>query len=192
MVPEVVFCPAAASGCRPCRPAAGGSRPCRPAAGGCRPCRPAAGGSRPCRPAAGGSRPCRPAVSGRRPSRPNPSVAFGDSSPFRDALIAPIVPPRKGEVPATWAVGFLNAESGSFNLWLLDSSKGCAVASACRLSLPGKTKTLRALMNGPQGRVRIRGSKWNRALPGGGSKWLSALPTGSQWESALPTCRLRP
>ena len=47
-------------------------------------------------------------------------------------------------------------------------------------------------MNGPQGRVRIRGSKWNRALPGGGSKWLSALPTGSQWESALPTCRLRP
>ena len=192
MVPEVVFCPAAACACRLSLPGKRRNRPlqcmavdfvcCPAAASGCRPCRPAASGCRPCRPAAGGSRPSRPAVSGSRPSRPNPSVAFGDSSPFRDALIAPIVPPRKGEVPATWAVGFLNAESGSFNLWLLDSSKGCAVASACRLSLPGKTKTLRALMNGPQGRVRIRGSKWNRALPGG----------GSQWESALPTCRLRP
>ena len=172
MVPEVVFCPAAACACRLSLPGKRRNRPlqCMAVDFVC------------CPAAAGGSRPSRPAVSGRRPSRPNPSVAFGDSSPFRDALIAPIVPPRKGEVPATWAVGFLNAESGSFNLWLLDSSKGCAAASACRLSLPGKTKTLRALMNGPQGRVRIRGSKWNRALPGG----------GSQWESALPTCRLRP
>ena len=24
---------------------------------------------------------------------------------------------------------------------------------------------------------RMRGNKWNRALPGGGSKWLSAQPT---------------
>ena len=31
------------------------------------------------------------------------------------------MPPLKGEVPAEQAVGFLNEESGSFNLWLPDS-----------------------------------------------------------------------
>ena len=40
---------------------------------------------------------------------------------------------------------------------------------------------------------RMRGSKWNRALPGefidrtGGSKWVQAQPAGSKWQSALPT-----
>ena len=32
---------------------------------------------------------------------------------------------------------------------------------------------------------RIRGSRWNRALPGGG-QWNRALPGGSQWNRALP------
>ena len=31
---------------------------------------------------------------------------------------------------------------------------------------------------------RIRGSRWNRALPGGG-QWNRALPGGSQWNRAL-------
>ena len=50
----------------------------------------------------------------------------------------------------------------------------------------------------PEFVARTGGSRWlsalptgsnrNRALPGGGSRWLSALPTGgSKWLSALPT-----
>ena len=54
--------------------------------------------------------------------------------------------------------------------------------SECVQAQPArKTKKSTAPMYG--GRFRVLS---------GGSKWLSAQPTGSQWESALPTCRLRP
>ena len=64
------------------------------------------------------------------------------------------MPPLKGEVPAAQAVGFKNADLGRFNLWR------------------------------PMVVERMRGSKWNRALPGG-SQWNRALPGGSQWNRAL-------
>ena len=48
----------------------------------------------------------------------NPSVAFSGSSPFKGALIAPTVPPLKGEVPAAQAVGFIYEEISRSNLWL--------------------------------------------------------------------------
>ena len=99
---------------------------------------------------------------------PNPSVSFGDSSPFRGALrwsddaspergamIAPCRPPLKGEVPVKQAVGFSDADLGRFNLWR------------------------------PTVVERIRGSKWQSALPTG-SRWVRALPTGSRWLRALP------
>ena len=48
-----------------------------------------------------------PTQVGGVPIRANPSVACGDSSPFRRALIAPTMPPLKGEVPVKRAVGFV-------------------------------------------------------------------------------------
>ena len=36
--------------------------------------------------------------------------------------------------------------------------------------------------------ARIRGSQWNRALPGGG-KWLRVLPGGGKWLRVLPNTK---
>ena len=87
---------------------------------------------------------------------PTPSVAFGDSSPFRRALIAPAVPPLKGEVPATQAVGFIGADFGRFNLWrptVVDRTGGSNRLSA----LPTGSNLLSATpTHNPQGSLRIR------------------------------------
>ena len=51
----------------------------------------------------------------------NPSVVFGDSSPFRRAYSDASMPPLKGEVPAARAVGFTFAEFVNSNLWFPNS-----------------------------------------------------------------------
>ena len=90
-----------------------------------------------CPAAAGGTGHCpAAAVSGSGHCPAEPLSRLWRQLPFQESLTAPNVPPLKGEVPAARAARFSNAESGSFNLWLPDSSIGCAAASACRLSLP--------------------------------------------------------
>ena len=102
-------------------------------------------------------------------AQPTPSVAFGDSSPFQGSLYDVLMPPLKGEVPATRAEGF--AEAMPTNVF--------------RAS-PGKPEKLGTRIYGPQFRVLSGGSQWQSALPTGGSKrgrlslpTVIALPAGA-------------
>ena len=91
----------------------------------------------------------------------NPSVACGDSSPFRGAMGAPgrlpfqgrcgrtDMPPLKGEVPAKRAEGFI----------------------------PRRIREVQSML--PEFVDRTGGSEWVSARPTG-SKWVSARPTGSK------------
>ena len=85
--------------------------------------------------------------------RETPQSPYGDSSPFKGALIAPTMPFLSGEVPAAQVEGFANADLGRFNLWrpmIVDRTGGSKRLS----SLPTVDRT-------------------------GGSMWPSALPTGN-------------
>ena len=107
----------------------------------------------------------------------NPSVTFGDSSPFRRACNKASMPPLKEEVPAVRAVGFKQspqplecmAVGGAFcpatasgtgpcpaqalaasiygGQW---SSRGCAAATGRRPCRPGKPKNSGTPIYGPR------------------------------------------
>ena len=71
-------------------------------------------------------------ISPARVGNADPSVAFGDSSPFRSAIGCAVMPLLKGEVPAMQAVGFISAEFGKSNLCFPNSSPDPAAATCCR------------------------------------------------------------
>ena len=70
-----------------------------------------------------------------------------------------LIPPLKGEVPATQAEGF--AEAAPTNVFRAN---------------PGKPKELGTRTYGFQFRVLSGGSQWQSALPTGGSNRVQALP----------------
>ena len=99
----------------------------------------------------------------------NPSVAFGDSSPFRRAYNDASMPPLKGEVPAARAVGFTFAEFEEIsrsNLWRLGS---CAVRRQRRLMISRKLLEIRRIQElqsmVPEFVDRTGGSRWVQAQP---------------------------
>ena len=78
-------------------------------------------------------------ISPARVGNADPSVAFGDSSPFRSAIGCAVMPLLKGEVPAMQAVGFISAEFGKSNLCFPNSSPDPAAATCCRPCRPAAT-----------------------------------------------------
>ena len=128
------------------------------------------------------------AAGGCRLSLPDSSVALRRQFPFHGSLLRfRTMSPLKGEVGAKRAEGLRHGEFGNSNLWFLNSSPEPAAATGCRLSLPAdgkvcssaeavptevfraspkKPKKSTAPIYGGRFRVLLRGSQWNRALPG--------------------------
>ena len=85
--------------------------------------------------------------------RETPQSPYGDSSPFKGALIAPTMPFLSGE-------GFANADLGRFNVWrpmVVDRTGGSKRLSALPTGnagmsfpgVPGKPQTSGASIYGP-------------------------------------------
>ena len=117
-------------------------------------------------------------ISPARVGNADPSVAFGDSSPFRSAIGCAVMPLLKGEVPAMQAVGFISAEFGKSNLCFPNSSPEPAAATGCRPCRPAATGCRLSLPGGQTSEGVWGSAKRSGASPSRGGRRLPDNPQG--------------